>query len=1004
MSETEINLLQSIADINRWPAMKTGWQITSVDHKPSLEIHFRFNKTEYYGLLRVEIKDPEKKILTVVYTVPPDPDSAVDKARYSFDANISILGITLNEDKNSVDIAVGHIPENAAVTLWVHEMEFTGIKNRYSGSAAFSSAADFKDLSLLNTRVPADKNLYESISECFRPDKSATVLLQSSLFGEQTFSLNDAGFHLWLKDIILFLEARLKGDPAAGIPEPAYRFTFPADPDSVCKKSIFELFLTPCLPDGNLKVKSDGKAIKIKPLSGFPDGYSGRSAFAEGFEEVFLPGGLRVAFEKDNNDNPSAWAIRVTAKDSEPVIGYRLEDKTAAVFLPKPVSNGLTGKSNIPIPAFDPATGLDFSDGQTMAFYGIDLDEWFRNFFQHFDSLSDPAYAGALDLKEDLADQGMTFREKLEGQRERLAERLKNLLVPVFKDETAFAGHAQEAFKKAVSERLSHFYELKSALQLSAEVGPNHLITGSLSGHIIPDRPENAATPEIRLAASDLPLHIAGTTGLSVMLYASEVTEDLLHLPVPADLSYQAVSLVNCRVEPETDGTQPVSLEFFTKENPVLSVRKLSGLPEQVPLPLNRFPAAAVIDSPSGTVMDFKDGNLSGLLQWDFRFSYRKINRHDRMDFTVYDHQPEPVESGSVQKNFGAFDELAQLSYLQPQMQEAFGALAHLTTESPVEAVSGAKVVLNAYTGLVENLISHMAVEEFRDFNLSGHQNTVPEGLFSFMVKEDMAVIGNTEDAMTITIVISKEDSEKYGRPKIEIEGYQTIIYKGPEDTPDSETYYFTREGQPLSFAETGGAGIAARTLIFCRLNIINNPAFAVSAVIKRNGELVPGRPLNPVFEMTGPMVILPVFSMEVIHHDAIDMASFAPVGEKKYALLQHLTHLFSGLLQENEQPELYFRMAVSYEYTLDDAGIPVQLPVLLQPAGLLTDPTHRHAAHPEILESVAALVNEWLQTMAPGKENAVLKMDLSLYSQGNPPKPLLRLSGLYLKMEDVEQ
>lgn len=274
MSETEINLIEPIADINRWPAMKTGWQITSVDHKPSLEIHFRFNKTEYYGLLKLEIKDLEKKILTVVYTVPPDPDSAVDKARYSFDANISILGITLNEDKNSVDIAVGHIPENAVVTLWVHEMEFTGIKDGYSGSAAFSSDADFKDLSLLHAKMPAAQNLYERISECFNPDKSAAVLLQSSLFNEQTFSLNDAGFHLWLKDIIMFLEARLKGDPDAGIPEPAYKFTFSADPDSVCRKTVFELFLTPCLPDGNWKVKSDGEAIKIKPLSGFPDGDS----------------------------------------------------------------------------------------------------------------------------------------------------------------------------------------------------------------------------------------------------------------------------------------------------------------------------------------------------------------------------------------------------------------------------------------------------------------------------------------------------------------------------------------------------------------------------------------------------------------------------------------------------------------------------------------------------------------------------------------------------------
>ncbi|GEN74297.1 hypothetical protein [Chryseobacterium hagamense] len=1005
MSETEITLIDPIADFNNWPAMKTGWNITLIDNKPSLEIDFLFNETEYYGLLNVVLKDPEKKILTVAYTLPPDPDAAVDKARYSFDADISILGITLNDDKNSVDIAVGQIPEDGVATLWVNEMEFTGIKDTYSGSAGFSTDAEFKDISLLNAEMPAAKNLYEGSSTCFDPRQPVTVVLKASLFPEQAFTLNEAGFHLWLKHIVLFLEARLKGGPVNEIPERTYKFTFPVDPASADKKSVLELFLTPYLTDGNLKALSGGKMIKIKPLSGFPDGDSGRAGFVEEFEKIFLPkNGLKVAFGKDRSEDPSAWAIRIIAEDSQPFIGYQIEDKAAVVLAPKPVFNNLLGKSNVPLPVFDPVNGLDFSEGRTMAFNDIDLNEWFRDFFRYFDSLSDPAYAGALELKEGPADQGMTFREKLEGQRERLADRLKNLLVPVFEKETVFAGDAQEAFGKAVSERLSHFYELKSVLQLSAEIAPNNLIAGCLSGHIFADQPEYGRIPEIRTAASDLPLHPAGTAGLQVMLYSPEISEDLPDLPVPADLSYQVTSLENCRVEPETGDAPPVSLAFFTKDNPLLSARKLPALPERVPLPLSRCPVAPLLHSPSGNAVDFRDGNLAGLLQWEFRFSYSRINRHDRMDFTVYDHQPEPFESGSGQKNFGAFDDLAQLLHLQPRMQETIGALTGITGESPDDAVSAAKVMLNAYTGLVENFINHIAIDDFWGVNLSGYENGAPEGLFSFTLKEGITTIGNTEDAVTVTIALSTEDTEKYGFPEIEIEAYQTVLHKNTEVIPGSGTYYFTRDGKPLSFAEAEAAGIISRTLIFSTLNITCHSDLAVSAVIKRNLELVPGKKVNPVFQMTGPAGLLPAFSMMIDCPDALDMASFAPDKGKKYTLPEHLSHLFTGLLQKNEHPKLYFQLVVSYEYTIAGTGIPVQLPVVLRPVGVLTGPDNRHAPHPGISEPLAAAVNEWLQINNPGKENAMLKMDLTLYGQENQPKPLLRLSGLYLKMEDMEQ
>lgn len=1010
MSETEINLTDPVADLNSWPAMKTGWHIILVDGKPFLELRFLFDTGEYSGLLKVKVKDLENRILTAVYNVPPDPDAAVDKARYSFDANISILGITLNDDNLSVDISVGNIPQNAPVTLSVNDMRFPGTEEGYSGSATFSANAEYKGDSSLIVKATAAKDLYGNVVKITDPEQTAKLMLASGLFPETPVTLNDNGFYLWIKDISGLLDALSEGNSVASMPEGMHQLRFSIDPAAICKDAVCGLFLIP-YQEGGRKPDLADKSMSIPLLSGSPEGNSGYAGWVERFEEIFpSEEEVRVAFEKGSGEEPDienvpARAVRLAAKEaSASVIGYRMEEKEAVVFAPKPVFTRLVSKENVPVPVFHPATGLDFSEGRTMAFKAVDLNLWFSEFFTHFDSLSDPAYQEWLKLKEGSTDQGMTFGEKMEGQRQRLSGLLKTLLVPVFEGETASAGEIREHFGQQVSEKLSLFYELKSVVQLKAAVHPNNLATGHLSGHLIPDHWESDGIPAVRTAVTDLPLHNGGSASLYLMLYApAEIPENSLRLPVSPELSYQAVSMENCRTGQGNNEIPPVSLGFFTADNPLLSVRRLTGAPALVPLPLHQYPAAPDLISSAGSTTDSGDGFLPGLLQWDFRFSYDHRNLHDKVYFTVYDHQHESVESGIGQQNFSAFDELAQLICLLPRMQEGFQQLARTTPGSVPADIPGAKILLTTYTGMTDRFISRISVDELQGARLNGRKEESPEDLFSFTLKEDTAYIDHTDDALIIMIGMSEKAATLYGRPEIQIEGYDTMCYNSPEALPETGAYYFTRNGRPLSFTEAGKSGIRARTLVLKGMHIMDRNTVSGSAFITRNEELLPGKPMNQAFVMQGPACNLPAFSMALVRHDAVDITSFAPAGNLKYPLQQYLGFLFSWLLQKNKQAELDFSMAVSYEYTPDGTGMPVRIPVLLVPDTMFTDPANRNAADPGIIASLAEAVNTWLQVNAPDQRNAALTMDLSLYRRNGLPEPLLRLSGLYLRMEDIK-
>ncbi|WP_294248526.1 hypothetical protein [uncultured Chryseobacterium sp.] len=1011
MPETEINFTDPVADLNSWPAMKTGWHIIFPDGKPTLEVRFLFNTVEYFGLLKVKVQDLENRILTAVYTLPPDPDAAVDKACYSFDANISILGITLNDDNRSVDIAVGNIPQNAPVTLSVNEMKFPGTEEGYSGSAAFSTNAEYKGDSSMSIKATAGKDLYGKVLKITDPEQKAKLMLKSGLFPETAFMLNDKDFDLWLKNIFAFLEALSEENSVADMPVGMHQLRFTVDPAAVCKDAVSGLFLIP-YPEGGRTPDLADRAMGIPLLPGSPEGDPGYTEFVEQLESIFPPEEeVRVAFEKGSGEKPDienvpAWAVRLAAKEaSASAVAYRMEDQdTAVLFAPRPVFTSLLSKENIPAPVFHPATGLDFSDGRTMVYKDVDLNLWFREFFKHFDSLADPAYEEWLKLKEDGTDQGMTFGEKLESQRLRLAGLLKTLLVTVSEGETAAAGEIQEHFSKWVSGKLSLFYELKSVVPLKSAVNPNNLATGHLSGQLIPDSWEGNGIPAIRTAVTDLPLHKGGSANLYMMLYApAETPENSLRLPVSPELSYQAVSVEDCRIRQGTTETPPVSFGFFTGDHPLFSVRKLTGAPTQVPLPLHQNPVTPVIFSPAGNLTDPGDNFPSGLLQWDFRFSYDHQNLQDKVYFTVYDHQHESVESEAGQQNFSAFDELAQLLYLLPQFQEAFQKLTLTTPGSTPAAIPGAQTLLKTYTGMTDRFISRISVDEWQGGHPDGRKHEDPEGLFSFTIKEDVARIDHTDDALIMLIGMSDKAAALYGRPEIQIEGYETRCFNNPETLPETEAYYFTRNGRPLSSTEAGNNGIRSRTIALKGMNIIDRNTVSVSAFIKRNEELLPGKPVNQGFVMKSPTHILPAFFMEVMHHDAVDITSFAPAGHRTYPLQQYLSFLFSWLLQKNKEAELNFSMAVNYEYTLAGTGIPLQLPVLLVPDTVLTDPANRNAADPEIAVSLAASVNTWLQTHIPDQENATLIMDLSLYRNGGPKQPLFRLSRLFLRMEDLK-
>lgn len=1026
-TKTETNNTDLLIEVNGWPGAAAQWQIIKTDSAPVMKLLFSVNCQIYNGLLNVKITNPDHKVLTAFYSNELNDASAVDPANYIINDGIKIIGITLNENKSSVDITVDTIPE-VPIILKVNNIAGADLKETYSGFATVSTDPAVAGTSSLMAKALADKEWYEK-TFCFKENKDKQVTVNTSLVPTESFILSKEQtgqlVNNWLNGIYELIKERSEGNPGIMPSVLTQELSFSVDPLTLRKDPLFMLTVSLSVKCSDESQKDAGtqethlSETAIMTLSCLPDEDGSYSKFVREFEEAFSADNLKMALnagkyksQEAGSGHPEVCVLRPDTEGvSAPWIGYQINIQQEPVaFAPKLISSRLISRTDVPVYPFDAVKGIDRSKPSLISFSSVDVNVWYRQFFEHFDILLGPDYSSAIKILDDKNTDETSLLKKLESQKESLADIFKKLMVPVFKDQMkAEVQEVQEDFRQALTVRLSNAADLKSALQFHTCVyGNNTQASAYLYGNIIrnaiPDTEPEISDTEF--TAGRLSLKPDENAAFNVLISSPDLIKDKHGRVVPVlplDLSYTVSSVVMSGNEDLNDSSR---FEFISKDNALLSVRKLHEKAVMLPLTLNELPAAPFLSGQSGQLIRSETDRFPpDLMAWNYEFTYSQECHYlqDVLHFAVDFNLAADKRDLFKGEPADAFTNIAQFITVMPDMAGALEEIPRIDDQSGSEAIAAAKTALTAFTDMSQNIITGFAGREPDACFASGNMQSRTDSSHRFTVKESCETVEGIENVLIITVSISEESKEVIGNPEMLIRGYQTEPYTIKNDKEGDFCCYFTKNGQPLP--ANIGQTIPERTVVLKELNILAHQKVSASVFSERNAELTPGRPVNPDLVYTTREVMFQDYYPGFLNNDAVDIASVNSGKTVKGTLLMHLNHLFALLLQKNGQSVLNCAVEVTYDYPVTPSDIRTKLPVIAVPLYTMHLGNNPDKALENMLLNWISGIKDWLDLNTPDTTDALLNFNLTLFSSlTDEPKPLIKLENLYLKMEDIKE
>ncbi|GAA3927861.1 LysM peptidoglycan-binding domain-containing protein [Chitinophaga oryziterrae] len=1121
----------ALIGLNQWPSIAASWEVnTDVKQDPQLQLNLSFGDSYYQGLMWA--KAAGKTSITAWFTEPLDEISAIDHANYSLDQGISIQNITLASDNQTVTIQVDNVPENLLVTLSINNISNTDQTETYTGIAQFSyPEIPAEATSTVIEQAKKDLSVYKQLwYQLTDPNGIAyavdTTLLQQgyTLSTEQISALVEN----WITSIYLFLENRSKGLTDVPAPDAAHLLTFAIDPANLNAAQIFRLDLsftvkrTKNAASGDLETTGGilQAVTEVSPLSDTSGGNThSLNTFAALFEEALLQPGkyeLRIATGTDRENagnDKETWAVRLGLnKNALTPIAYTINDPADPdMFAPRPISNKLESRRQVPIYYYSEKTGIDFNTPSVYVdFTGIDMDQWGNQFFSSIDNILSPEFTAAIQLVDNKKQ--TTYLQDLLAGKKALADIVKEWMIPVFKDETANADAVKESFKQLLLEKLGNAYTTQAAIQFHATVSadiatdiaprlygsinrnfkfedtmvnatdntiiylvftnpPNEASAGmssnftvsdglnvvsagidaddtrriilKLNGQAIADSTQvtinadftdmtgNMIMPpftkvvlkeinegnnsdSITFTSPKLSLETSQTVTLPFLISSPQVVrgsnKELLPY-VDLDLSFAGSSIEHqISTLPNIDGYEASTwLSFVTPLS--INDSPLSGNlgKMKVPMVLREFPTAPSMVNQSGESAIPPDvADISQLLNWNYNIEYSLPIHYpqDQLDFTI---------------NFNVMDNSARMLM---GIEDAFPQLAEFVTVSPsvyavlesqlTQVTAGTAIgdplldtvstALTSYTALVSHVVTAA----------QGNMLAMPSGSnritstvvlpYNFYIQEGSATV-NEVQALIVSVYGLPPDG--IGQPLVDIKGYERHSYT--QACTGDFCYYYTKDGAVLPAAE--GQVIQDRTVIIPAMNILARQDSATIAFIRRNAELVPGKPSSePFIYTTGTVEFSNPYHPTTDSDTPVDISTInAPSGNHNYAsLTTQLTNLFDALLEENSQDTVSFLMSCQYIYQLNTGTGNVALPVIMQPMQSIQvnpDASTGDKKLADMIAEWAGSIGLWYNTHNPVSTNAALWFDLTIFSNlTQQPLPLVRLRSLNLGIQYITQ
>ncbi len=360
------------------------------------------------------------------------------------------------------------------------------------------------------------------------------------------------------------------------------------------------------------------------------------------------------------------------------------------------------------------------------------------------------------------------------------------------------------------------------------------------------------------------------------------------------------------------------------------------------------------------------------------------------------------------------------------------GSLATLTTAAPQAQFATALAAVQSVTEILDRIAPTTAQESLRQFTVHPYRRAFGSSTattYTCSVQETRAdeaippvtVKGVMPDSLAITVTVPDgggevpfiEYSQQYYDPAnpgntryVTTPAGPPVVH--PKTKVTTQQYYVvdTTVPAPVPFATAQSFG--PRTVLYEGLQILDLQDAQASAYLTRNQQLVKGRTTAPGFVYQTPEVSFTApCRPTIVQTTPISVGAIAPppppapqVGVAPRSLSDNLTALFYTLVEgASATTSAQLQLTVGYQYLL--SGVPVTLPILMQPALPVSWASGSDTLAPMIADLTTAITG-WFDAVQPIGGGQLLISLTVLTTVTQLLVPLVRLTSLELALSDI--
>ncbi len=453
---------------------------------------------------------------------------------------------------------------------------------------------------------------------------------------------------------------------------------------------------------------------------------------------------------------------------------------------------------------------------------------------------------------------------------------------------------------------------------------------------------------------------------------------------------------------------------------------------------LTDFHSSCLMESDSDKLNAATDVHMLDLSACDASGGYNPLAEITQwayaMDYSMQVHQQQDVVHGTVTFNIvdpdalfasdaverDLFDNLAEFVHIYPEVLSDLNKYLLLidVTTSDETVLTNAQYALQS----AATLILWVAETAGETFDRSMEDDPATASALdtalpvSFAISEGEVEIDDVT-ALEIKLKLTSALPDRVGVPLVEVPGFTCERRDSADPLVGVFVYKNPTTQEYLPAAE--GRLIPGRKLVLPEMNILERQDAQTDVYITRNADIISGKVIADPFVYRTPIVSFdsPLHPM-LQRDDPLNIATIYAVDPDKpvkRTLQCQLAALYDALLANSSTPDVTLQLSLYYGYSPNPAIPPVRLPVFLMPpldtaltGGVGAGPFKRNGVMvtpvEEVIRRQVEAWNNWFGANTPDQTEGRLSLELTVMSNLTAqPMPTLKLTGLYLMLNDIQ-